>query len=568
MSLFNFFGSKAQNEIDPYWEFNTIEHFRPELNRGEFYKLSGFDFGWFVLEPISNFIKDKEHEIDRGKSLSHGQKALYYWWYLDGQVTNGGFVQFYYNGYGVYVPTIIKGLEYVGSTEMVHLIKKADKIYQKNKDLMDKARESDLFGSDLYDKLDEMSSLDDKYYEINETTMSLLESYIRKHPNEIVLDEDGNEFDLTFTGVFETFYADKKVKEAFYLEQGVLNGFFNSFYENGKLKEQIDYKQGKQTGERKEFYANGKLQFQISKDAVKNIFRHEWYFENGNPKKLASKRIDKDENIGAFKEWYENGQLAKTGNYISNYEREGEWLEYYENGSAKVEAVFENKNFIIKNHWNEKGDHILKNGTGLYVTEYSIFGDNEERNEQEYKNYKRHGKQKTFKNGVLILYQEMENGEEHGITKNYYKNGKVKQETRYENGKSVSTQKFSKIKNPKVKTTVVSIICANCYKDYEDYQLPDNDPKPINDLELAAHFKAEVSLFQSYGDDHVMTYGYFVFVSESGTASDIKFAVADNLWLEEQVKLSMLELKFEPALRNGVAVKSIHYVRYNLELTE
>src|SRR5690606_14469658 len=93
MSWLNLFGCKAQNQNDPYWEYNENEHFRPELNKGEFFKLTGYDFGWFVLEPISKFIEDKEYEIERGKSLSYGQKALYYWWYLDAQVTNGGFVQ-------------------------------------------------------------------------------------------------------------------------------------------------------------------------------------------------------------------------------------------------------------------------------------------------------------------------------------------------------------------------------------------------------------------------------------------------------------------------------------------
>jgi antitoxin component YwqK of YwqJK toxin-antitoxin module len=568
INLLNLFGCKAQNENDPYWEFDKTEHFRPELNKGEFFKLSGFDFGWFVLEPLSKFIKDKEHEIERGKSLSYGQKALYYWWYLDAQVTNGGFVQFYYNGYGPYVPTIIKGLEHIGDTEMANLVKKADKIYQKNKKLMDKAQESDLFGSDLYDRLDEMSLLDDKYYEMNEKTMSLIESYIRKNPNEICLDEDGKEFDMTFTGLCKTFYADKTVKEEFQLEQGVINGEFKSFYENGKLKEKIDYKKGEQTGERKEFYDSGKLKYQITKEPSKNILIHKWYFENGNPKKLESKLIEKNERIGEYKEWHENEQLAQSGTYKSAYEREGEWLEFYENGDKKVEAEFINGDFILKNHWNKKGEQTLTNGTGLYVYEYSMFGDKVDRNEQEYMNFKRHGKQKTFTNGVLTLYQEMQNGKENGITRRYYDNGNLEQETVYENGTSISTKEFPKFKNPKVKTSVISRICDGCYEDYEQYKVPDNKPMLINDQEIAKKFKAEISIFEGYGDDHIMSYGYYLFVDEKGNVNDIKFAVADNMWLDEEVKASMAELKFEPALKDGKTIKSIHYVRYKLELTE
>jgi uncharacterized protein YwqG len=34
------------------------------------------------------------------KRLSPGQKALFFIWYLDAEVTNGGFIQFYWNGKG------------------------------------------------------------------------------------------------------------------------------------------------------------------------------------------------------------------------------------------------------------------------------------------------------------------------------------------------------------------------------------------------------------------------------------------------------------------------------------
>lgn len=568
INLLNLFGCKSQNENDPYWEFDKTVHFRPELNKGEFFKLSGFDFGWFVLEPISKFIKDKEHEIERGKSLSYGQKALYYWWYLDAQVTNGGFVQFYYNGYGPYIPAIIKGLEHIGDTEMANLVKKADKIYQNNKKLMDKAQESDLFGSDLYDRLDEMSLLDDDYYEMNEKTMSLIEAYIRKNPNEICLDEDGKDFDITFTGLCKTFYDDKTIKEEFQLELGVINGEFKSFYENGKPKERIGYEKGEQTGERKEFFDNGELKYQITIEPSKNILIHKWYYENGNPKKLESKLIDKNERIGEYKEWYENGQLAETGTYKSAYKREGEWLEFYQNGSEKVEAEFINGEYRLKNHWNKKGEQTLTNGTGLYVYEYSMFGDKVDRNEQEYKNYKRHGKQKTFTNGILTLYQEMENGKENGITRNFYDDGNLKQETVYENGKAISKKDFPKFKNPRVKTTIISRLCKQCYEDQDEYKIPDNEPKPTNNLELADNFKAEVSMFEPYGDDHTIGYSYIVYVNEDGKVIEVKFSSADNMWISEQVETNLKKMEFEIAKKNGKAIESIHFVQHKFNLTE
>jgi antitoxin component YwqK of YwqJK toxin-antitoxin module len=429
MSIFNLFGQKN----DPYWEFDKSVHYRPKLNKGDFFRLTGFDFSWFMLEPVSKFIADREGEILRGKSLSYGQKALYYWWYVDAEVTNGGFVQFYYNGYGQYMPTIIKSLEYIEDKEMVDLLKRADRIYQKNKKLF----ENDLFDSDLYDRLEVLSELDSEYYELNEKTMRKIEKFIRKNPNEFFLDEDGNEFNMKFSGERKTFYENGQAKEIFNLENGIITGIFKSFYENGKTKEIIQYLNGEPTGEREEFYENGNKKYIVKILSDKNQLEYLWYYENGNLRKLEYKLTDKDERIGEYKEWHDNGQLAKTGTYVSNYEREGKWLEFYKNGKKKLEAEFKNGDFLPHNSWRENGEQTLKDGTGIYIYDYSSW-----HNEQEYKNYKRHGKQYSYINGVLSLYQEMENGKENGITRNYYENGKVKEETLYENGVQVSKKEF------------------------------------------------------------------------------------------------------------------------------
>ncbi len=567
MNLLNLFGCKAQNENDPYWDFDKAKHFRPELNKGEFFKLSGFDFGWFVLEPISKFVKDKEHEIERGKSLSYGQKALYYWWYLDAQVTNGGFVQFYYNGYSPYVPAIIKGLEHIGDTEMANLVKKADKIYQKNKKLMNKAQESDLFGSDLYDRLDKMSLLDDDYYELNEKTMSLIEAYIRKNPNEICLDEGGVDFDMTFTGLCKTFYENKVVKEEFKLKLGVINGEFKSFYENGKPKEKIEYIKGEQTGDRKEFYENGQLKYQITKLASESTFIHKWFYQNGNPKKLESKLIENGDRIGEYKEWYKNGQLAEKGTYVSAYERDGEWLEFYENGNKKVEAEFVNGEFRLKNHWNEKGEQTLTDGTGIYVYEYSMFGDDVNRNEQEYKNYLRHGKQKTYKNGTLSLYQEMENGVEHGITRDYYNNGNLKEEIVYKNGEVASKKEFPIFENPVVVTTIISEM-EDEWLINRELETADSYPVIIDQNALEKDFKAEISVFDGYPQDYELSYSYFVEIDKSGNPTKLDFLVASNGFLTTEVESCIKKMKFSPAQKNGENINSYLIIRYKLKLGE
>lgn len=408
MNIFNLFG-QSEPKNDPYWNFDESKHFRPNLDKGEFFKLTGFDFGWYVLEPISEYIKDEKGELKKGNTLSYGQKALYYWWYVDAQVTNGGFTQFYYNGYGKYVPTIIKGLKHIGDNKMAGLVNRSYDIYLKENKKIKDARKGGLQEfSNLYKEIEDFDELDDEYYDLNEKAMKIIENYIRKNPNEICLDENGKEFDLNLSGELKTYYPNKKVKEIIPLANGILSGTFKSYYENGQLKDEIHYKDGEQTGISTEYYENGNMKFSIT--------------ESQNPKG------------NLHSHYYENGNLKSTEIYVSEHDRDGKWIRYYSNGQMKSETEFVNKEFLVQNCWKEDGTQILKDGTGLYINENTYWEGYTQRNEQEYLNYKRHGKQYTYNNDKLTLYQEMKDGKEHGITKTYDDEGNLKEEIVYENG--------------------------------------------------------------------------------------------------------------------------------------
>ena len=416
MKIFNLFGQNQPKE-DPYWEFDHSKHFRPKLNTGEFFKLTGFDFGWFVLEPLSEYIQDRKGELKKGNTLSYGQKALYYWWYVDAQVTNGGFTQFYFNDYGKYVPTIIKGLKHIGDDKMAELVNRSYELYSKeNKKIKDARDGSGDSFSNLYKEFKDFDELDNEYYNLNDRTMKIIENYIRSNPNEICLDENGGEFDLSISGELMTYHQNKSVKEIIPLENGVIYGILRSYFENGQLKDETHYLKGEQTGIKTEFFENGNKKFSIT--------------ISQNPKgKLHS-------------HYYENGNLKSTETYISKNDRDGKWIRYYSNGQMQSEAEFINKEFYVQNCWTEDGTQILKDGTGLYITENTYWEGFTQRNEQEYFNYKRHGKQYTYNNNKLSLYQEMIEGKEHGVTKTYDDEGNLKEETTYEYGVEKSRKKY------------------------------------------------------------------------------------------------------------------------------
>lgn len=170
--------------MELYNTFEKSNHLRPDFNKSEFDKLHSWDFGWEILEPI-NIASDQDTEKELSKRLSPGQKALYFFWYLDAQLTNGGFIQFYWNGYRQYMPPILDGLKLIGDTELIELIMKTDQEYLVHKDKFDAQRETED-SEPLYDDLKEFEKFDAHYYEIHDKTMELIEKYIRQNTSEFV----------------------------------------------------------------------------------------------------------------------------------------------------------------------------------------------------------------------------------------------------------------------------------------------------------------------------------------------------------------------------------------------
>jgi len=567
-SLFGITSCDSQSDPDPYWQIDEDFHFQSNIDRGDFFSLSGFDFGWLILEPMSLYVGTEEDEIQRTRTLSYGQKALYFWWYLDGQVSNGGFGQFYDNGYGKYVPTIIRGLEYIGDEKMAALILEADRAYNKEQRNYAKLkriiRALKVEASDN-DKLD---ALTEEYFSLKDLTMSKIEAYIRTNVNEFALDEQGNEINPVVSGFQQTYHDNSKLKSEFHLEEGKILGFFNSYFDNGNKKELIEFEQGNPTGIKTEYLESGHKKIEVTKGSQSGLRVFTSFHENGKPKKQQSRQNESNALFGEYKEWYENGQLMVAGAYDSLARRSGEWIEFYSDGQKRTEAEVIDKKYLVKNHWDPSGKQLMKNGDGIVVKEHMRWDSIVERLEIEYKNFKKHGAQREFLDGVLVKYQEYDDGKLHGYWRSFYRNGNIKSEVLYQLGVQISNKGFAKFKNPKVQTRIKSELCKGCYERWSDYVLPDNSPSALNFIELEKRFKADPSVIKAYDDEYVMSASYYVFINPEGQVEDIQFSVGSNAWLDEEIRASISELRFEPALSDGAPVSHIQYVRYEFQLIE
>jgi hypothetical protein len=189
-SLFSRLGKKnnpekiSENNIELFNTFDKDNHLRPLFDRYQFGTLHSWEFGYAILENI-NISKSDDDEKQLAKRFSPGQKALYFIWYLDAQVTNGGFIQFYWNGYGKYLAPIIEGLKLIGDIGMVDLVNKANEEFVMHRlEFLEQKQKDDW--EPLYNNLQKFDQYDDIYYATHDNMMELIEKYIRQYSEEFV----------------------------------------------------------------------------------------------------------------------------------------------------------------------------------------------------------------------------------------------------------------------------------------------------------------------------------------------------------------------------------------------
>lgn len=177
-------GQSVDDLAEHYKTFDEDNHLLPLVDKTKFDTTHGWNFGWTILEPI-NIAKGEDDEKTLAKRFSPGQKALYFIWYLDAEVTNGGFIQFYWNGYRKYLPPIIDGLKLINDTSMFELVNKADQEYLINKKKFDLHKQKGNW-EPLYEELKKFDELDSVYYAVHDKTMALIEKYVRQNHGDFV----------------------------------------------------------------------------------------------------------------------------------------------------------------------------------------------------------------------------------------------------------------------------------------------------------------------------------------------------------------------------------------------
>jgi len=160
----------------------------PKMTKGDYYSLSGKYFNSSVLDglPYWHIESQRDELIEK---LTPEIRGLYVWMYLDGHVSNGGFSQFFENGFGYMIPEITQFFKRVGDHRSIKILKKAKKWND------DQQPEEVIFDLTL-------SSLDKAYLAHSDQANQIIEAYIRTHSELFITDEEWDLFPENFTGKF------------------------------------------------------------------------------------------------------------------------------------------------------------------------------------------------------------------------------------------------------------------------------------------------------------------------------------------------------------------------------
>lgn len=140
-----------------------------------------------LIDYACNYIDDMSYEVDRIKSLSDGFQYVYSTWILEGQVYNGGFIQYYYNTSFNLAEEAYHGYLAFGSEDAAEIVHNAIDCINSEYELYENTKEDGSFDSflALYEN-SPFGNLDDEFYACSENLCKLRINYIRENIDEFV----------------------------------------------------------------------------------------------------------------------------------------------------------------------------------------------------------------------------------------------------------------------------------------------------------------------------------------------------------------------------------------------
>lgn len=141
-----------------------------------------------LLQAVIDYIADgiikgrhnKTYRILKKQSI--GMQYVWAIWYLEAEVNNGGFNQYFYNSAGEFAEEALNGCKAIGAPKMVEIIEGAMTTLGQEFELQKKTREAGTLEAfmESYGE-SQLGKWDDEFYKYPENLESLMVQYIRSN---------------------------------------------------------------------------------------------------------------------------------------------------------------------------------------------------------------------------------------------------------------------------------------------------------------------------------------------------------------------------------------------------
>lgn len=135
-----------------------------------------------IMENMWLKIKeDMSNDLAIVSSLSKERQALYVVHFLEAEVCNGGFTQYYFNTHWQFAEMAVDGFELMGSENFANLMRKANATYLHEKGIISENHDGTLEGFCASYEKNPFNQYNDDFYDLNEVESleTLQKTFIR-----------------------------------------------------------------------------------------------------------------------------------------------------------------------------------------------------------------------------------------------------------------------------------------------------------------------------------------------------------------------------------------------------
>jgi hypothetical protein len=156
----------------------------PALTAEVIRDLPDADLDYSIVDHVGYLIGDDyENEYKIVMALPKEMRAVYTTWWVEAEVGNGGFNQYFWNSTGQFRHEAVQGYELIGANEHASLLREAIAVYEKEEARLKQYKDKNsLEGFSESYKDNPLNQFDERFFKLDDAN-AMRANFIRKNMN-------------------------------------------------------------------------------------------------------------------------------------------------------------------------------------------------------------------------------------------------------------------------------------------------------------------------------------------------------------------------------------------------